>query len=156
MSDRVQEWIDKALQVGGKSFYVPFTQSETLSAWGYLRDYRNKCDPTDPDLACAEHYMYARWISSVNTVIGSFLPIIIAGYQLSKLMNRFAQYCGIHLGSNVFGPHASTPPTSAQLFWGMRGWARGFYGDIGFLPLWMGGFLPEVIAMGKELGWKEN
>lgn len=151
MSNPVHEWIEKAFEIADRSEPLPLFQSRTLSAWCYLKDYRDRCDPADLHLACAEHYMFARWVSSMHPAIGGLMPVIVGAYQLNKVIRLFLREYGIQLGMH-YGQSEPTPPSSAQVLWGLRGCARGFYGDFGFVPSFpVRGFVESVVALGRQI-----
>lgn len=150
MSDPVSDWIEKAFSMTENEMQLPLMQSKTGNAWDYLRRYRELCDAADPHLACAEHYMFARYMSSLHPVLGGGMPIAVGAYQLAKVMKLFLDHCGAELGLH-YGQHEPTRPSAAQVYWGMRGTARGFYGDCGFLPVTLRGFLEAFTALVKQI-----
>ena len=134
MSDPVHEWIEKSFEMTDDlthiplfmNRYIPFLFNKNGDAWDYLRRYRELCDPTDPDLACAEHYMFARYMSSLSPVFALAIRVLIGQYQLAKVEKMFLDQIGIT--SNMhYGSHQPTRPSARQVYWAYRGLARGLY-----------------------------
>lgn len=148
MSDPVHEWIEKAFATTANESQTPLMQSKTGNAWDYLRRYRELCDPTDQDLACAEHYMFARYMSSLHPVLAGGMPMAVGAYQLGKVIQLFLEHCGVELGLH-YGSHQPTRPSAAQVYWGLRGCGRGTYGDFGILPVSFRGFIEAFSALIK-------
>jgi hypothetical protein len=149
----VHQWIDSALKAGRNAYLpVPMPQKVTLIAWSSLKGMRQ--DPafqTDNALACAEHYMFARWISSVGGIgVATAVSTMAVGYQLYKVQALVAKRAGINLPTKT-GAGPATPPSAAQMYWGLRGAQRGMMECPTGMPLGTMGFAAgvwqEIIAL---------
>ncbi|MEZ6074095.1 MAG: hypothetical protein R3C56_00030 [Pirellulaceae bacterium] len=91
---------------------------ESWTGMKKLRDLGKGDIPTDPALACAEHFAFARWIGFKEPVVGRILEIwgIPMYHTLKKGLAAVGSQQGIQTGGGVV-----TPSTPRQELWGRLG-----------------------------------
>lgn len=118
----VRGWIRSALIKYQKK---KGSQARLRNAWLLLQGKRQEKEfQNDLNLACAEHYMFARFSSSiggtqqvVNAVAGAGMAISIPGYAAVKgIAGLFGKSDSLKSDS---GP--VTKPSADQIYWGYRG-----------------------------------
>ena len=160
MSDKVDQLIEVSMDRARKSFlHVPWPAKTTLIAWSILKGFRRSEEyKNNPDeLVCAEHYMFARWITSVFPLSAPIIGLMAASYQLTKVANLFStKYLDVNIVPR-FGEGPASPPSAQQLSWEMRGIQRGCLEAPMIGPVPNPGFLlsfgQELLSLAKDMGW---
>jgi len=138
MAQPVEFWIDRGLEIGraqapyilvpGKSTFFAFAALKGLRVGAGLPANVQSFTASEPNLACAEHYMFARWLTSVLPIAAPTLAAFIVAYQLAKIIDPiYSQVMGSHLPGSHWGQKPPTPPSSGQVIWGLRGVMRGSF-----------------------------
>jgi hypothetical protein len=89
----------------------PYPFFNVKAAAGDLKAQRDEY-PYDTNLACAEHYMFARYLARLGIGLPPFMAFQSGFYQLLKAIPG-------HLGDDPKSPR--TPPTAKQYKWAMKG-----------------------------------
>lgn len=164
----VDEWIERGLDIGRKQWgHYPWPAKSTFYAWTALKGLREPNSAFsaefedyvthDPNLACAEHYMFARWIVSVIPLAAPVVTFMSAGYQLNKLAGLISEKCMDIDLSIKFGHGPVSPPSVMQVQWEMMGIQRGLVDAPLIGPFPNPGFafavLQEMTALARDNGW---
>ena len=164
----VDEWIDKSLDIGRKQWgHYPWPAKGTFYAWRTLKGLREPDDTRredvndylvhDSNLACAEHYMFARWIVSLLPEAAPIVTFMATSYQFNKLAGLVSRKCANVDVSIKFGRGPTSPPSAMQLHWEMRGIERGLIDSpfIGPLPNPAFGIAmaQEIVSFASDKGW---
>jgi len=126
---KVQHYIDDALQ----HFSGLDSSDKELHAWAYLRGMRRLGDddlcrrlnmtvprisdaPEDPNLADAEHYMYARFLASSSGDVST--KALVLGYEVVKVLTfQSRQEKDLRTDSRF----PVLPPSRESVRWGLKG-----------------------------------
>lgn len=126
---KVQRYIGDALQ----HFSTLNSGDKVLHAWAYLRGLRRLGDddlcrrlnmivprvidaPQDPNLADAEHYMYARFLASSSGDIST--KALVLGYEVVKVLTfQSRQEKDLRTDSRF----PVLPPSREAVRWGLKG-----------------------------------
>jgi hypothetical protein len=149
-----EQWIDESIKIGRHIIFPePYPGKTLLLAFLSLKGLRDQSEYFGNDeLACAEHYMLARFLVGAGGGFESGYPLtifLIGSYQLWKVTAFVCKKCtGLNLPIRL-GKGPATPPSAAQVMWEMRGAERGLvdapFGLIG--P----GFIMDIVAYAQDL-----
>ena len=101
-------------------------------AWFYLEERRNE-DCGNLDLACAQHYMEARHLVGWGGMSSyGLVRIWVIGYAGVKFL-AFGH--GLE-GLIAMGSCPPTPPSTEQIYWGLKGVDDGWFDYTGGIPVY--------------------
>jgi hypothetical protein len=98
MNLTTEQWIDESIKIGRHVIFPePFPGKTLLCAWLSLKGLRDRSEYFgNNELACAEHYMFARFLVEAGGGFMSGYPLtilLIGSYQLCKVMAFACQKC---------------------------------------------------------------